>query len=295
MSMTSLHLAPVPAKERTRLFAALLCFGWPGAMLGIFVAVPFLLMLRVSLAPLDRTQLWGDGLTLTAFTHLAEHGIGNALFYSVAFAVGVSLASVVVAYPLTWLITRMAKRAQVCWLIFLLATLSLSDVLITFSWQVMLARRMWISQSLVWLGLLDRTDSLVPGVGAVLCSLLYVSIPFCVLLLFPALSRLDQSLVEAARTMGASALRSFFTIVIPMTRIPIIAALVMSVVSAMGAYTAPLILGRPETWTLSVLIGNTVLSAQDFPAGTSMAIVLLGVTLVIGAVSAVALRRGAKA
>lgn len=295
MPPTSLSLTAEQAKPRARLFSGLLCFGWPGAMLGIFVAVPFLLMLRVSLAPLDKSRLWGDGLTLAAFTHLGEHGIGNALFYSVAFAVSVSLVSLLVAYPLTWLITRMAKKAQVCWLIFLLATLSLSDVLITFSWQVMLARRMWISQSLVWLGVLDKTDSLVPGVGAVLCSLLYVSVPFCVLLLFPALSRLDQSLIEAARTMGASGLRSFFSVVIPMTRIPIIAALVMSVVSAMGAYTAPLILGRPETWTLSVLIGNTVLSAQDFPAGTSMAIVLLGVTLLIGAVSAVALRRGEKA
>ncbi|HEY0288057.1 MAG TPA: ABC transporter permease [Pseudomonas sp.] len=295
MSLTSLTVTPTHRLPRTRPFSALLCFGWPGAMLGIFVAVPFLLMLRVSLAPLDKAQLWGDGLTLAAFTQLGEHGIGNALFYSVAFAVSVSLVSLMVAYPLTWLITRMRKKAQVCWLIFLLATLSLSDVLITFSWQVMLARKMWISQSLVWLGLLDRTDSLVPGVGAVLCSLLYISIPFCVLLLFPALSRLDQSLIEAAKTMGASALQSFFGVVIPMTRLPIIAALVLSVVSAMGAYTAPLILGRPETWTLSVLIGNTVLSAQDFPTGTAMAVVLLSVTLLIGAISALVLRRGAKA
>ena len=294
MSLTSLTLPVARPRPRTRLFAGMLCLGWPAAMLGIFVAAPFLLMLRVSLAPLDRARLWGDGLTLNAFTQLGEHGVGKALFYSTVFAIGVSLISVVVAYPLTWLITRMRKKAQVCWLIFLLATLSLSDVLITFSWQVMLARKMWISQFLVWLGLLERTDSLVPGMGAVLCSLLYASIPFCVLLLFPALSRLDQSVIEAARTMGASASQSFFSIVIPMTRTPIVAALVMSVVSAMGAYTAPLILGRPETWTLSVLIGNTVLSAQDFPVGTAMAVVLLGVTLVIGIISTLALRRGVR-
>lgn len=288
MSRSATVVAP---RHGTHALAALLCVGWPAAMLAIFVAVPFVLMVRVSLAPFDTAELWGHGVTLKAFAALNDHGVGKALFYSVTLALAVAIASIAIAYPLTWFISRMRKRMQVCWLIFLLTTLSLSDVLVTFSWQVMLARRLYISQFLIWLGVLEKTDSLVPGIGAVLCSLLYISIPFGVLLLYPALSRLDQSIVEAARTMGATATRTFFGVVVPMTRAPIIMAIVLSMVSAMGAYTAPLVLGRPETWTLSVLIGKTALSAQDFPASAAMAVVLLAVTLLIGGICSLMLKK----
>lgn len=269
------HLLSLPGSAWSRL----LSLGWSGTMLGLFVLAPFCLLLRVSLAPMDTANLWGSGLTLHAFGAMGEYGIGRAVGWSLAYSLSVSALGILLAFPLTWLIAGMSKRSQTGWLIFLLSTLALSDVLVAFSWQVMLARKQWIVQLLLWLGAIDKTASLVPGVGAVFCSLLYITLPFSVLLLYPALSRIDRSLIEAARTMGATPWRSFFTLVLPLNKNAILTALALSIISTMGAYTAPLVLGRPESWPLAVIIGKVALSAQNFPLAAAMSLLLLAITL----------------
>ncbi|MFT4465580.1 MAG: ABC transporter permease [Sodalis sp. (in: enterobacteria)] len=256
--------------------------GWPCLMLGIFMLVPFMLLIRVSLAPADVEQLWGQGVTLAAFGAMQQYGVMSAIGYSLVYALAIAALALCLAFPLTWFITGMTRRGQIGGLIFLLSTLALSDVLIAFSWQVMLARRQWIAQWLLATGLLGRSKSLVPGTGAVLYCLLYISLPFTVLLLYPALSRLDRSYLEAARPLGATPVRSFFTLVIPLARMPIMMAFARSSITTLGAYTGPLVLGRPENWPLSVIIGKVALSAQNMPLSAARALtLLLALTLVL--------------
>ncbi len=269
-----------------------LSISWPGILLLVCVFIPSLLLLRVSVAPMDIATLWGDGVTLESFAQFGDYGVMRALGWSLFYSLGVSVLGIAVAFPLTWLITGMRRKWQTLWLIFLLSTLSLSDVLISFSWQVMLSHKQWVSQLLIHLGLMAKTASLIPSVGTVFCSLLYISVPFSVLLLFPALSRLDRSLIEAAHTMGATPLRSFFGLVIPLSQKNLFVSLAMSFISTMGAYTAPLVLGRPEDWPLAVIIGQVALSAQNFPLASSMSLLLLAVTLLVAVLLFWLSRRG---
>src|SRR3546814_13835883 len=83
--------------------------------------------------------------------------------------------------------------------------------------------------------------------------MVYQALPYTILVLYPALARLDNSFVAAALTLGASPLRGFFTVVIPMLRNTLVATLIMVFVFALGAYLPPQILGRPQHWTLSLL------------------------------------------
>ncbi|MEV8657385.1 hypothetical protein AB0071_25785, partial [Klebsiella pneumoniae] len=96
------------------------------------------------------------------------------------------------------------RRRQVPWLVFLLAVLSLSEVIVGFSWSTLLSRTAGITNLLVLIGLMDQPVSLSPGFGAVLTGMTYQAFPYAVLVLYPSLSRLDPTLTEAARTLGAS-------------------------------------------------------------------------------------------
>jgi putative spermidine/putrescine transport system permease protein len=254
---------------------------WPALLLGFFVAVPFGLLLRVSVAPHDPAHAWGAGATFDPYIQLGERGIAGAMLYSVGLAIMVASLSACVGFPLAYLITRMCRRLQVVWLIVLLATLTLSDVLMAFSWQVMLSKRVGLPQVLVWLGIMGRPDSLTPGTGAVVSCLLYLTAPFTVLMLYPGLSRMDADLMEAARTLGASPLRAFLSVVVPLTAAPAVTAFLMSAVLTLGSYAAPMVLGRPQDWTMAVLISQTALSGQDLPGAAAMSIALLAVTLLL--------------
>lgn len=275
------------APRALRLHLGLL-LSWPMlALLGLG-GVPFILLLRISVAPHDPSGMWLPGVTLHAYGALAEPELLGALLDSIQMAVIVGAISVGLGFPLTYLITRMRRRLQVVWLVFLLATLSLSDVLIAFSWQVMLSKRIGLSNIFVALGLMSAPESLTPSSGAVIACLVYLVLPFTVLTLFPVLSRLNYDLIEAARTLGASPWRAFASVVVPLTKGPAMIAFVMAMVLTVGTYVPPLVLGRPQHWPMAVLIGSTALAGHDLPRASAMSILLLAATvlLAIGAAQA---------
>lgn len=261
--------------HRLRLGALL---SWPAAALLGLVALPALLLIRISFAPPDTSGMWGAGFTLNAYHALIEPELLGSLLDSIEMAVVVATISLIFGFPLTFLITRMGRRMQVVWLVFLLATLALSDVLIAFSWQVMLSKRIGLSNLFVALGLMDAPESLTPSSGAVIACLVYLVLPFTVLTLFPPLSRLETELIQAARTLGASQLRAFSSVVVPLTRGPAMIAFLMAAILTVGAYVPPLVLGRPQHWPMAVLIGSAALAGHDLPRASAMSILLLAAT-----------------
>jgi putative spermidine/putrescine transport system permease protein len=119
----------------------------------------------------------------------------------------------------------------------------------------------------------------LPGFGAVLTAMVYQALPYTVLVLYPALARLDPTLVEAACTLGASPVRAFLNVVVPALRMTILATLIMVFVFALGSYLLPQMLGRPQHWTLSVLITDQAIYQSNMPFAAAMAVFLMLVSL----------------
>jgi putative spermidine/putrescine transport system permease protein len=262
---------------------AVLLLAWPSLMLVGLVAIPFLLLVRISLAPPDPNGLWGAGISIAAYLGLMDRSFATALLYSFGLAILVAAVSVCLGFPLTFFITRMRRGWQVLWLIFLLATLTLSDVLIAFSWQVMLSKRIGFANLLVKLGLMEQSASLTPSFGAVLGNLIYLVLPFTVLTLYPTLSQLAPELVEAAKTLGASPFVAFRTVIVPLTKQAAAVSFLISAVLTLGAYVAPVVLGRPRNWTMAVLIGNAALAGHNVPRASAMSVCLLIAVLILTA------------
>ena len=84
-------------------------------------------------------------------------------------------------------------------------------MIVAFTWYVLLGRASGVSNILVWLGLMDEPVAYAPSFVAVLLGLCYIAFPYCVLTLYPQLSRLDREITEAAQTLGASPWRTFWT------------------------------------------------------------------------------------
>jgi putative spermidine/putrescine transport system permease protein len=264
---------------------------WPAVALLGTVLIPFALLLRISFAAPDPGGLWAPVFTAAAYAGLLHREFAGALVYSLAVAVFVGLVTVALGFPFTYLIARLGRRMQILWLVFLLVSLSLSDVLNAFSWQIMLSKRGGFVGLLTLLGILGRPESLTPSNGAVWASLVYGILPFTVMTLYPSLSQLAPELVEAARTLGASPTRAFRSVVIPMMGEPIVAAFVISTVLALGSYVSPLVLGRPQSWTLAVLIGNAALAGHDLPRAAAMSVCMMSAVALLGGAMAWASRR----
>jgi putative spermidine/putrescine transport system permease protein len=178
---------------------------------------------------------------------------------------------------------------QTVWLVCLLSVLSLSEVIIGFAWSTLFSRTAGITNLLVATGLMSAPKALLPGFGAVLTGMVYQALPYTILVLYPALVRLDPTLLEAARTLGSSPIRAFLNVVVPALRNTIVATLIMVFVFALGSYLLPQILGRPQHWTLSVLITDQAIYQSNMPFAAAMALflvlmslALVGLTLLVG-------------
>ena len=128
---------------------------------------------------------------------------------------------------------------------------------------------------LQWLGIVEKSFSLYPSLGGVLVALVYLVLPFSFLLLYPTISRLDPEVTEASRTLGASPLKTFFLVVLPILRGPIITTGVTMFVFTLGAILVPQVLGRPSHWTLSVHITDQAIFQSNLPFASALAIFLL--------------------
>jgi putative spermidine/putrescine transport system permease protein len=260
---------------------AYLVLAFPVAMLLIFFLIPFGIMVATSFYHRIEGGFYVPGFELNSWQRLFQGVFLDRTVFSIWISLLAGAVCITVAFPFTYFLTRMRRRPHVTLLIVVMSALSLSEVIVAFSWSVLLGRAAGLSNILVWLGVMDEAQAYQPGFGAVLLGLCYIAFPYCVLTLYPQLTRLDPEITEAAQTLGASPWRTFWTVVVPIARPIIVAGFLLVFVFTLGSYLIASILGRPEHWTLSVFISDQASFNANVPFAAAMAIFLTALSLAV--------------
>lgn len=217
------------------------------------------------------------------------------LFYSLFYASIAAVLAIALAFPFTYQMTRKSRRAQTVWLVLLLSALSLSEVFVVMGWDILLSNRSGLPMVLREVGLtgwLKENDlfGTVRSWGlanprdfrfktssfATILTMTSFVFPYAVVLLYPALSRIDNSMLEAASTMGAKPLTVIRTVVLPNVRLPLIGATLLLFVFLLGTYVAITVFAAPAQQTLTISIYEAVRGATlNAPFGATQAVVLL--------------------
>jgi len=293
--------ATLPSERLTRASAARIAL-WSAV---IFICVaPFLLVVAISFGNKVEGAAWTWGFSPANYIRVFVGASWpdevtflylQKLYYSLYYSVIASLVAVISAFPFTYLMTGLSKKAQSRWLVFLLASLSLSEVFIVMGWDVLLSNRSGLPMVFEETGLTDwlknvgwfdtlrewglanpRNVKFKTSVFATVLTMSYLVWPYAVILLYPALSRLDRSMVEAARTMGAGPWTVMRTVVLPSVRLPLIGSILLLFVFLLGTYVSVTVFAEPAKQTMAVSVydavrGNTL----NAPFGSAQAVVLL--------------------
>jgi len=126
---------------------------------------------------------------------------------------------------------------------------------------------------------------------AVVIGLVYVHLPFMILPLYAALERLDRSLIEASLDLGASQVRTFWSIVVPLALPGIISGSILVFIPALGSFLTPDLLGGPDSQMIANVIERQFKGANDWPFGAALSFLLMYLTLAALAVRAVVNKR----
>jgi putative spermidine/putrescine transport system permease protein len=227
--------------------------------------------------PLDQ----GVGWSLENFREIFydSYYVGRML-YTVALVVLVSVLTLMVAMPLTIVIARLKNFWRSTWVVLLLASLALSEVLTAYAWQIILSKSSGLPGWLERLGLLTDANSWWPGFPAMLLVLIYFSIPIAMVMLLPPLSRMDGSLSDTARMMGFSKIEVFWRVTLPVLRRPIFQTGLLLFLLNSGGFVISQQLGRPSDWMFSVFIADFMRSF-NVPFAVALALCLLLTVVVL--------------
>jgi spermidine/putrescine transport system permease protein len=242
-----------------------------------FFIVPFIVMGAMSLSTLDgRTIVWGP--SLANYLELVEEAyLWRAVVISVEITLTVTAVSVLLAYPLAWII---AFRVPPQWqrLVLLLAILPFwtSYVVRSYAWLLVLGREGVINDALIGLGLIAEPLTMANTRFATVTGFVHFFVMLLTLTIYANLVQLSPNYRRAAADLGANGFQTFRHVILPLTLPGVVTGAFLTFVLCIGDYVTPQILGGNTELTVPQVIMVQMGRRADFPLAAALAIVLMG-------------------
>jgi putative spermidine/putrescine transport system permease protein/spermidine/putrescine transport system permease protein len=264
--------APRGSWERQRRRVTLILFAAPLAAILLLFVVP--------LGWLGWLSLLGDGsLSLQGYAELARPVYGRLMLFTVELAFVVTLACVVISYPLAYLLTNL-QGAFGRWMgLALLLALWLSVLARTYGWIIILQRNGIANALLQWSGLTDAPLSLVYNRTGVYIGMIHILLPFMVMTLAPMLRAVDPQLVRSALSLGANPWKAFWRVYFPLSLPGVVAGSILVFTMALGFFITPAILGGGRASTIVMAIRDQVQVLVDLRLAAATSVMLLAVSI----------------
>lgn len=243
------------------------------AFLILFFAVPLLQNAARSLDH-DSSSMLANYIKL-----LTDEYYLRVVLETLVVSFNTTVLCLLVGYPIAYYMVRRAGKLALPMLFLLVAPLLTSIIMRTFGWRVLFARRGIVNEFLEWVGLIDRPLNLLNGPFSVYVGQVHVLVPFMVLSIIPVLRAVDTRLEESARVLGAGALRSFFTVTLPLSKDGIVTGAILVFMLSAGSFVTQLLLGNGSIVTLPLLIFQQFSLTQNLGLASAMGNLLLIIVL----------------
>jgi putative spermidine/putrescine transport system permease protein len=256
--------------------------------LAVFFALPALTLVLYSVMTQAPDGTIGLPLTLAHYQHFFTTSVySRVLLTTLRISLWTTAAAALLAYPVALVMLRSPPVLRQAITMIVIAPLIVSVVVRTYGWQLILGNgpNGILNCLLLSIGLAKKPVALLYSEAAVVIGSLHVFFPMMVLPVASALGRIDPRLEDAARTLGATAWRSFRRITLPLSLpgLAVGSTLVFSLTA--GSFVTPAILGGTGAQMLGMLVDQQILVVYDWPFGATVASVLVAVVLAVNIVS----------
>jgi ABC-type spermidine/putrescine transport system permease subunit I len=271
---------------------------WPAfAAPGVFwLAVLFVFPLYVVLAlafgtvdPIFRTPIpvwnplqWNAAEFQYVFGHLfgVDGFIGPVIERTIVFILVASVLCLLIAYPVSYYVTRFGGRHKGLLLALLIAPFWISYMMRMLAWVNLLQTDGWVNKALSFGPSTVTVDWLSGMPITVILGLTYGYVPYMILPLYAGLDRIDNSLIEASRDLGASRFATFRRVTLPMSKPAIVAAILLVTLPMVGDYfTNDLLSGVPSTAMFGNLINTSIGIPSQVGQGAAFLVIMFLVLL----------------
>lgn len=249
------------------------------AWLVLFVFMPNLMIIATSFLTRDDAHLVKMVFSLDNYTRLFDPLYAEVLLHSLNMAVIATLCCLVIGYPFAFILARLPERVRPLLLFLLIVPFWTNSLIRIYGLKLFLSTRGYLNEFLLWTGIIDTPLRIMYTPEAVILGLIYILLPFMVMPLYSSIEKLDKSVLEAARDLGANKLQTFIRIIIPLTMPGIVAGSLLVMLPSLGLFYVSDLLGGAKNLLIGNVIKSQFLNIRDWPFGAATSICL---TLVMG-------------
>jgi putative spermidine/putrescine transport system permease protein len=230
---------------------------------------------------LERSLLTSHGVSLAAYgTALGDPTNLFVLGNTFRIAALVTLICVVGAYPVAYWLSGLPSRKANLYLVLVVVPYFTSVLVRTYAWLILLGTEGLVNRVLTGLHLVRTPLALLYNDFGVLIGMVYVLLPYMVLILYAVMRGIDRTLVRAAEVFGASPWHAFRRVFLPLSAPGIAGGCLLVFVIALGYFITPALMGGPRQTMIAMLIATDVNQLLNWGLASALAAVLLAATLV---------------
>ena len=259
-------------------------YAWPmGLWFSIFFAAPLVIIVVYSFLKRD---VYGGVLrefSFKAYAQMFSPAYGLIFLRTLWIAVISTAVTIGVALPCGYAMAR--SRHQTLLLILVIIPFLTNSLIRIFAWMTILGDNGMLN------AILRLVHQFVHGLilhdgkaftahkfmftqGAVILVSIYMYLPYAILPIFTAVDRFDFTLLEAARDLGSTKIRSMFLVLIPSIRSGIISALIFTFIPIFGSYTVPQMVGGKDSYMLGTLVVDQVQKVRNWPLASAFSVMI---------------------
>lgn len=238
----------------------------------VFILVPLIMVAVFAFTTDD------GGFTLDNISDVGQYA--NIFVRSIWLALIATAICLVMAYPVSFLLSRMEKHRQGTMLMIVMLPMWMNFLLRTYAWMTLLGNNGIINFLLGLVGL--GPVKLINTQGAVVLGMVYNYLPFMILPLYSVMVKIDKSLIEAAQDLGCGSMGVLFRVIVPLSVPGITSGVTMVFVPAISTFIISRMLGGGSNLLIGDLIEMQFLGNSYNPhLGAAISLVLMVIILVI--------------
>ena len=204
----------------------------------------------------------------------------EVIWTTIRIGLWTTFVALLIGYPLAHLMARVRSRTAHALLLMAVLMPMLTGIIVrTFAWMALLADKGVINQMLAAMGL--PTAQLMYNEFGIVIGLVHIYVPFMVLTLTGVIGAIDERLEQAAQNLGASPLRAFWEVTLPLSLPGILAGSLLVFALAISAYVTPILMGGFQIMTLPILIYQQISASFNVGFATSLGMVLLVISMAL--------------
>ncbi len=243
-----------------------------------FVVGPLLYMVALSFATngIGSSTIWS--FTLENYKKIAEPVYLKSFVQSFQLAITSTLLIVLMGYPFGYFMAKLSAKWKKRMMLLIMIPFWTSSLIRMYGWILILQAKGVLNGFLMKLGLIEEPLKILYSYPAVVIGMVYALLPFMVLAVYSSVEKMDWSYVEAARDLGANAIKAFFTVTFKLTLPGLLTGVILTFIPSMGLFFIADILGGNKIVLVGSVIQDQLTRGSNWPFAAALAVVLMMLT-----------------